>query len=253
MKNICKNVWQINSVFNELDKFQRIAKESNETQRVFVGSMMDIFEKPMPLIDSKGVEVTNLNTCKIRDTFFNRICENRYPNLMFLLLTKRPSNINKYTPDSWKQSPPGAQHKLKASFKKYGINSHLFDILFECEEKELNEKEIHFIKQYDSTGSSGLNISHGGTGVMRNRKHSEETKEKIRIKKTGLKYSSEIKLKMSISRKKWKHTDESKSKMSILAKGKNTWSKGRKMSDDFKEKIKQSWIIRKQNKFICHE
>jgi protein gp37 len=96
----------INSVFNELDKFQRIAKEANEMQRVFVGSMMDIFEKPMPLIDSKGIEVVNLNTGEIRDTFFKRISENRYPNLMFLLLTKRPSNINKYIPESWKQTPP---------------------------------------------------------------------------------------------------------------------------------------------------
>lgn len=96
----------INSVFNELDKFQKIAKEANEMQRVFVGSMMDIFEKPMPLIDSKGIEVTNLNTGEIRDTFFKRISENRYPNLMFLLLTKRPSNINKYIPESWKQTPP---------------------------------------------------------------------------------------------------------------------------------------------------
>lgn len=96
----------INSVFNELDKFQRIAKEANEMQRVFVGSMMDIFEKPMPLIDSKGIEITNLNTGEIRDTFFKRISENRYQNLMFLLLTKRPSNINKYIPESWKQTPP---------------------------------------------------------------------------------------------------------------------------------------------------
>lgn len=96
----------INSVFNELDKFQRIAKDANEMQRVFVGSMMDIFEKPMPLIDSKRIEVTNLNTGEIRGTFFKRISENRYPNLMFLLLTKRPSNINKYIPESWKQTPP---------------------------------------------------------------------------------------------------------------------------------------------------
>jgi protein gp37 len=96
----------INSVFNELDKFQRIAKEANEMQRVFVGSMMDIFEKPMPLIDSKGIEVPTLNTGEIRDTFFKRISENRYPNLMFLLLTKRPSNINKYIPESWKEAPP---------------------------------------------------------------------------------------------------------------------------------------------------
>jgi len=96
----------IDSVFRELDKFQKLAKEANEIQRVFVGSMMDIFEKPMPVIDSKGVEISNLNTGMIRETFFNRINENRYPNLMFLLLTKRPSNINKYIPFEWKLNPP---------------------------------------------------------------------------------------------------------------------------------------------------
>jgi len=96
----------INSVFTELDMFQKTAKEANEIQRVFVGSMMDIFEKPMPTIDSKGIEVANINTGMIRDTFFTRISENRYPNLMLLLLTKRPSNINKYIPESWKQNPP---------------------------------------------------------------------------------------------------------------------------------------------------
>lgn len=96
----------IDSVFRELDKFQELAKKANEIQRVFVGSMMDIFEKPMPVIDSKGVDISNLNTGMIRETFFNRINENRYPNLMFLLLTKRPSNINKYIPFEWKLNPP---------------------------------------------------------------------------------------------------------------------------------------------------
>jgi len=96
----------IDSVFRELDKFQKLAKDANEIQRVFVGSMMDIFEKPMPVIDSKGIEISNLNTGMIRETFFNRVNENRYPNLMFLLLTKRPSNINKYIPFEWKLNPP---------------------------------------------------------------------------------------------------------------------------------------------------
>ena len=114
----------INSVFNELDKFQRIAKEANEMQRVFVGSMMDIFEKPMPLIDSKGIEVVNLNTGEIRDTFFKRISENRYLNLMFLLLTKRPSNINKYIPESWKQTPP-----KNVMFGTSPVNQQTFDTL----------------------------------------------------------------------------------------------------------------------------
>ena len=35
-----------------------------------------------------------------------RISDNFYPNLMFLLLTKRPSNINKYIPEIWKTNPP---------------------------------------------------------------------------------------------------------------------------------------------------
>jgi protein gp37 len=114
----------INSVFNELDKFQKIAKEANEMQRVFVGSMMDIFEKPMPLIDSKGIEVTNLNTGEIRDTFFKRISENRYPNLMFLLLTKRPSNINKYIPFEWELTPP-----KNVMFGTSPVNQDTFDKL----------------------------------------------------------------------------------------------------------------------------
>jgi len=145
----------INSVFNELDKFQRIAKEANEMQRVFVGSMMDIFEKPMPLIDSKGIEVVNLNTGEIRDTFFKRISENRYPNLMFLLLTKRPSNINKYIPESWKQTPPE-----NVMFGTSPVNQQTFDTLtrhllevnglrFLSVEPQLDKIELNDLKGID--------------------------------------------------------------------------------------------------------
>jgi len=140
------------------------------------------------------------------------------------------------------------QHRLKASFKKYGICNHSFEIIHECDISELNDKEIYFINKFNSIKRCGLNISHGGIGVMRNRKHSDYTKNKIRNKKIGLKASEDTKKKMSESRKKWRHTDESKKKMSDLAKGKNTWSKGSKMSDIFKDKIKQSWVIRKQKK-----
>jgi group I intron endonuclease len=115
---------------------------------------------------------------------------------------------------AYKNNECRAQHKLKASFKKYGIASHIFDTICECNEKELNEKEVFFIKQHDSTGKNGLNISHGGVGVMRNRKHTDESKNKIRKAKVGLIHSEETKKKMSISRNKWKHTKESKQKMS---------------------------------------
>jgi protein gp37 len=97
---------QIGSVWNDLVKYQALAKAANATHRVFVGSMMDIFEKPMRLIDSKGNEVAGSDTGFLRDLFFQQISAGLYPNLQFLLLTKRPSNINKYIPKKWLDNPP---------------------------------------------------------------------------------------------------------------------------------------------------
>jgi len=95
---------QINSVWNDFTKFQRLAKEANQIHRVFVGSMMDIFEKPMPLVDNKGNNL-GIDTGTLRNRFF-KVVVPASPNLMFLLLTKRPSNINKYIPESWKNRMP---------------------------------------------------------------------------------------------------------------------------------------------------
>lgn len=94
----------INSVWKDLAKYQKLAKDAGEIHRVFVGSMMDIFEKPMPLIDSKGNIVEGMDTGELRKVLFHNIYQ--YPNLLFLFLTKRPSNINKYIPDLWKDTPP---------------------------------------------------------------------------------------------------------------------------------------------------
>lgn len=106
------NVWGndnprrlIKGFFQDLNSYQAAAKKVGEMHRVFVGSMMDIFEKPMPLINSKGEALTE-TTDYHRQHFFQNISDGIYPNLIFLLLTKRPSNINKYIPESWKQTPP---------------------------------------------------------------------------------------------------------------------------------------------------
>jgi protein gp37 len=111
-KRFGDNVWgnnsprkQIKSFWKDLNKYQNIAKSKNEVHKVFIGSMMDIFEKPMPLIDSKG-DLLPIDTGQVRERLFSLITSNCYPNLMFLFLTKRPSNINKYIPLSWKENPP---------------------------------------------------------------------------------------------------------------------------------------------------
>lgn len=94
----------VKSIWGKLMKWQALAESKNEIHRVFVGSMMDIFEKPKPLIDWHGKPLEG-TTDDLRQKLFNDFIPN-CPNLMFLLLTKRPSNINKYIPQSWKTNPP---------------------------------------------------------------------------------------------------------------------------------------------------
>lgn len=93
----------IKSAFRDLAKYQRQAAKSGLIARVFVGSMMDIFEKAMKLEQPfDGIETT----FGLRERFFQNITEGKYPNLEFLLLTKRPSLITKSIPLEWHTNPP---------------------------------------------------------------------------------------------------------------------------------------------------
>ena len=118
----------IKSFFSNLDKFQRLAKAANQNHRVFVGSMFDIFEKPMPVVlfDETPVIFENrqMTTEDLRRKLFQRISDGLYNNLIFLFLTKRPSNINKYIPEHWKNSPPD-----NVMFGTSPVNQATFDNL----------------------------------------------------------------------------------------------------------------------------
>lgn len=78
-----------------LATMQAKAKADNTVELVFTGSMMDIFEKSMPMIG------TDRMTGDERYELFQNITMGLYPNLFFLLLTKRPSNIFKMIPECW--------------------------------------------------------------------------------------------------------------------------------------------------------
>lgn len=97
---------EIKSVWTDLIKFQKQAEKDGTTRRVFVGSMFDIFEKPMPVVDINNNVNQNANTGNLRFQLFYLIDRGDFPNLTFLFLTKRPSNINKYIFESWKIDPP---------------------------------------------------------------------------------------------------------------------------------------------------
>jgi group I intron endonuclease len=88
------------------------------------------------------------------------------------------------------------QHKLNNSISKYGFENHILEIIEECKEEYLNEREIYWISYYDSV-NLGLNLMHGGEGG----RQSQEVKNKKSISMTGKKHSLSTKEKMSKSKK----------------------------------------------------
>ena len=150
---------------------------------------------------------------------------------------------------------PYAGNVINNARKKYGIESFGFEILKECEDNELNQWEIYYIKELNTKVPYGYNMTDGGGG-MSGFTVSDETKRKISEWNKGKKLSNETKIKISDAQKGEKHymygkhlSEEHKRKIS---KGK----KGKKHSEEAKNKISEAnsksvLQIDKTNKIIA--
>lgn len=100
-----------------------------------------------------------------------------------------------------------SQPRLLASLKKYGFDSHIFEILEICSKEELSEKEKYYVDLYKTFNSKeGLNIRDGGgncarlsdeqklkiSNSLKGVKHPPERVENNRKAQTGLKRSEEV-------------------------------------------------------------
>lgn len=126
------------------------------------------------------------------------------------------------------------QAKLYASIKKYGWDSHLFEIIHKCHEKELNDLEVYYMDLFQTFNSKfGLNLQSGGlvmkqsdetklkrSNTLKGRVFTQEWKDKIGAKSKGrmigYKFSEDVLIKM----RGRKISDETKKKISIANKGK---------------------------------
>jgi group I intron endonuclease len=104
--------------------------------------------------------------------------------------------------------------KLKNSIKKYGKDCFYMEAIWEsetCTQLELDEKEIYFIKKYNTLSPNGYNLTEGGAGG----RHSSETKKLLseKSKKMWVENRAEM---MEKRREQW--TDERKAKLSITLK-----------------------------------
>ena len=174
------------------------------------------------------------------------------------------SRINKY-----KTARCITQPIILKSILKYGWENHVFEIVCECEQFELNEKERYYQEMFDCIGKNGLNcmLTHTRTKSgkarqetidkltgrklpestrekMRNKKLSEETKRKISQSNTGRVMSEETKRKISESNSGKKRTQEYIDKMKLRVVSDETRDKlslalkGKKHSEETRAKLR---------------
>lgn len=113
------------------------------------------------------------------------------------------------------------QIKLYLSLKKYGVSTHIFEIVEICDIEKLNEKERFYQDKYISY-KNGLNCRITGTDEKSGH-ITNEAKNKISVFNKGKIISENVRLKMS------------KSKI-----GKQSHRKGKKMSETTKAKMSAS-------------
>lgn len=82
---------------------------------------------------------------------------------------------------------------LNKAIKKYGDKNFIIEIIEECRDEELDNKEIEYIKKYNSQVPNGMNIKLGGS----NGNHHENTKKKISDSLKNRLISYETKQKLS--------------------------------------------------------
>lgn len=153
----------------------------------------------------------------------------------------------------------GLDRHLYNAMRKYGIDSFHIEVIEECSEDKLNERERYWIHQYNSTNKNhGYNKSFGGEGgntwllndhkdktsallssKLKGKVHSKESYKAAAEKRRGTHLSDEQKHKISETLKEgyqtgrinivvpphydmtgYHHTNESKLKMSSSRKGK---------------------------------
>jgi group I intron endonuclease len=113
------------------------------------------------------------------------------------------------------------------ALKKYGWKNFSINIIEECEENSLNEREIYWIQEKKSLYPNGYNLLEGGKQA----KHTEIIKQKISNSKKGVKFSDDHIENLRKSHLGYIMPEEQKRKISES-------NKGKIISEETKRKLK---------------
>lgn len=139
----------------------------------------------------------------------------------------------------------GNEKPLYRSMRKHGVENFVFNVLEECVDELINEREQFWVAHFDSFNPErGYNLTSGGN------QHffvSEETKRKISQNNSS--HRPEVKLKLSRAGKR-KHTVEENEKIRQVLKRRaielGAPFKGKKHSEEAKRRIGRSNSIAQQ-------
>ncbi len=100
-----------------------------------------------------------------------------------------------------KKSRATSNSYIDRAIQKYGIDAFDVSVIEECDDEEkLNEREKHWIKEFNSKFPNGYNLTEGGDG-MSGYIVSEETRKNLSTSHKGKKLSEKTRALMSISNK----------------------------------------------------
>lgn len=129
--------------------------------------------------------------------------------------------IGKHSTDDVNDGYMGSGVVLRQAYKKYGLECFTKEVIdYYNNTIELNQGEIYWIAQFNSTNSEiGYNLTYGGDGGT----PTEETRRKV-----------------SHTLKGRHHTEETRQKISAANKGKSSPNKGKTFSEEYRRKLSES-------------
>ena len=72
-------------------------------------------------------------------------------------------------------SKKNQSHYLNNAIRKYGVNDFVVELIECCKIEHSNEREIHYIKKFNSLYPNGYNLKNGGSVFT----HSDESKKRV--------------------------------------------------------------------------
>lgn len=135
---------------------------------------------------------------------------------------------------------------FQRSFNKYKKYNFKLELIEECSESELNKREIYWINYFRQNYPYRLyNISDGGDGGKMPQYIIDKTRIKISKANKGNEKLSHKGSENPMFGKK--HSEETKKKISEHKKGKPSWTLGKHLSEDTKQKLRKANLGKKHS------